>query len=743
MSDTSVSELSSSSTTSTDGSTQAAVATAEVTTSGIQIPPVIYYPPTLHQVQQDNTSLLEVVKRLKEELEKHIGEIVDEDTTLDDEAKLAKKQTITDGLQLVIEALQGAISSEAEIAYASQLANSVSTSANATTVDAKKAVLQKISDLESTLRSIKTTYADSFFDQPTKITEERIKNLRTKAETDLIQQTKALEEVVHVLQIELNEGMVGVIPTPGQGSSNWDELGNLLQGSDNWNALGALLQSSDNWDALESILGFSPSITDATDATANQVNVTDNWSIIQTLLGFSDSTLPPPSPPAVLLEVIPSIVGEYENHLYDQGGKNNWHYVTISRDSTDRNILRWTNRAGVSWTLVPTESKEILAVGQDCPYYAKGHTQVKVKWENAQVIGLTGPYDELYDREQPEVTDGDATQVAIILAMLGNYENHLYDQGGKNNWHYVAISRDATDPNILRWTNRAGVSWTLTPTDNKEILAVGEDCPYYAQGYTQARVQWENDQVIGLLGPGNEPYDRAQSTGTDSGDSALIEVLLLFLGEYENHLYDQGGKNNWHYVTISRDNTNSNILRWTNRAGASWTLTPTNNKAILIVGKDCPYYSRGHTQVTVKWDNDQVIGLLGPFNELYEKETSQSTDDSTSQSTDDSTSTQLSVLSLFLGEYENHLYDQGGKNNWHYVTISWDTTNNNALRWTNRAGVSWTLTPTSNKEILAVGQDCPYYSRGYTQAIVQWDNNGQVTGLLGPGNEPYDRKLTQ
>ncbi|MEM9164810.1 MAG: hypothetical protein AAGC54_17305, partial [Cyanobacteria bacterium P01_F01_bin.4] len=173
------------------------------------------------------------------------------------------------------------------------------------------------------------------------------------------------------------------------------------------------------------------------------------------------------------------------------------------------NALRWTNRAGVSWTLTPTADKEILSVGQDCPYYNRGYTQATVKWTNGQVTGLLGPGNELYDRETAQGTSGTtATQQSAIALCLGEYENHLYDQGGKNDWHYVTITQDPANPNALRWTNRAGVSWTLTPTTHQTILSVGQDCPYHAQGYTQAMVKWSNGQVVGLMGPGNELYDR-------------------------------------------------------------------------------------------------------------------------------------------------------------------------------------------------------------------------------------------
>jgi hypothetical protein len=94
-------------------------------------------------------------------------------------------------------------------------------------------------------------------------------------------------------------------------------------------------------------------------------------------------------------------------------------------------------------------------------------------------------------------------------------------------------------------------------------------------------------------------------------------------------------------------------------------------------------------------------------------------------------------VTALLGKYENHQYDAGGKNNWHYVTIT--KIDDKKIKWTNRAGVSWTLTITDDKNKLAVGSDCTYYNRGYKTATVKYDANGVVKSINGPNNEPYDR----
>ena len=86
-------------------------------------------------------------------------------------------------------------------------------------------------------------------------------------------------------------------------------------------------------------------------------------------------------------------------------------------------------------------------------------------------------------------------------------------------------------------------------------------------------------------------------------DSANLGVFYYdyfdsILGTYECHKYDGGGKNDWHYVTITK--VNGNTLRWTNRANVSWTLTVGTDPFRLDVGQDCPYYNFRHGSVSTQ-----------------------------------------------------------------------------------------------------------------------------------------------
>jgi len=98
----------------------------------------------------------------------------------------------------------------------------------------------------------------------------------------------------------------------------------------------------------------------------------------------------------------------------------------------------------------------------------------------------------------------------------GTYENHLYDKAGKNDWHFVTITK--MDDSSLRWANRAGVSWSLKLTADPNVLNVDSNAPYYKQGFHSVKVQRDaTGQIIGLFGPSNELYQRESRQTRTSG----------------------------------------------------------------------------------------------------------------------------------------------------------------------------------------------------------------------------------
>jgi len=82
---------------------------------------------------------------------------------------------------------------------------------------------------------------------------------------------------------------------------------------------------------------------------------------------------------------------------------NDWHYVEITH--VDGNEYRWTNRAGVSWTLTKTSADDHLEVGTDCPYHEHGHTIMKYADDGEPHV--LGPWDEKYYRVEKKKKDGE------------------------------------------------------------------------------------------------------------------------------------------------------------------------------------------------------------------------------------------------------------------------------------------------------------------------------------------------
>ncbi len=92
-----------------------------------------------------------------------------------------------------------------------------------------------------------------------------------------------------------------------------------------------------------------------------------------------------------------SIVGSYENHLYDNdpAAKNDWHFAEVSKAA--EGVYTWTNHAGVSWTLTQSAVRDEFDVS-NCPYgqYTKAHV---IRNTDGSVAKIMGPWDESYDRK--------------------------------------------------------------------------------------------------------------------------------------------------------------------------------------------------------------------------------------------------------------------------------------------------------------------------------------------------------
>eukprot|EP00928_Gymnodinium_smaydae_P050256 TRINITY_DN33831_c0_g1_i1.p1 TRINITY_DN33831_c0_g1~~TRINITY_DN33831_c0_g1_i1.p1 ORF type:complete len:605 (+),score=81.38 TRINITY_DN33831_c0_g1_i1:99-1913(+) len=110
-----------------------------------------------------------------------------------------------------------------------------------------------------------------------------------------------------------------------------------------------------------------------------------------------------------------------------------------------------------------------------------------------------------------DCTSFPATESFIFLDdMVGYYECDAYSDAEKNDWHHVELVRHSGEAPQLTWSNRAGVSWTLTAScDCPPSLLVGTDCPYWPDGHHKCDVKLDDKGCVeGIFGPWGEFYRR-------------------------------------------------------------------------------------------------------------------------------------------------------------------------------------------------------------------------------------------
>jgi len=101
------------------------------------------------------------------------------------------------------------------------------------------------------------------------------------------------------------------------------------------------------------------------------------------------------------------------------------------------------------------------------------------------------PQPPIQARVQPQFT---------IAMVLGEYRYNPF----QNNWHIGWIEQDGAG---LRWRNKAGAKWRLTPDLANKRLLTGTDNPYYAQGRREFKLIMSNGQVTAFQF-GGETYSK-------------------------------------------------------------------------------------------------------------------------------------------------------------------------------------------------------------------------------------------
>lgn len=233
-------------------------------------------------------------------------------------------------------------------------------------------------------------------------------------------------------------------------------------------------------------------------------------------------------------------VGRYERTPV----QNNWHRVQVTLDEQG---LWWTNDAGRRWSL--RHEAGALRTGADCPYgpqvvsvtrtavgdevsslgflggtYFKEPAQDPCRPNPCQNGGSCQPNGPGFRCDCPSGFEGGRCESEIpedlSEVLVGSYEHSPV----QNDWHRVRITRHAQG---LRWTNEAGVSWSLT--QRGDAVFTGPDCPYGEREVTVQRDGGGAVQSVMFLGG---TYFRVVGGGTER-DRRCDEIGIV-CGRFAN-----------------------------------------------------------------------------------------------------------------------------------------------------------------------------------------------------------------
>ncbi len=106
-----------------------------------------------------------------------------------------------------------------------------------------------------------------------------------------------------------------------------------------------------------------------------------------------------------------SIAGAYRRLPVE----NDWHAGSIEIVEQNGNVkLRWKNKAGVSWNLIPASENGILETDTTNPYYNSGQREFRLKMRDGKVIGFQFQNDLF-------VRDG----IKIVPQLSGGFHGYI------------------------------------------------------------------------------------------------------------------------------------------------------------------------------------------------------------------------------------------------------------------------------------------------------------------------------
>jgi hypothetical protein len=198
--------------------------------------------------------------------------------------------------------------------------------------------------------------------------------------------------------------------------------------------------------------------------------------------------------------------------------------------------------------------------------------------------------------------------VALLNSMLNQFPQEKLDEIAASLEPAFHVQRDC-----------------LLPCLNELQKQVGELRPAIEAAIEAGDI---DQALIGISTCCRDVVGRAEEL-RDQALAAVEELMQTVEGFYECHLHDDEGKNDWHFVELRRSPMASGCksmptLTWSNRAGMTWTLTPsldTDKDGLkLLVATDCPYFEDVHHVCELKHDDTgNLVGVFGPHQELYSR----------------------------------------------------------------------------------------------------------------------------
>mmetsp|Transcript_4080 Transcript_4080/g.5972 ORF Transcript_4080/g.5972 Transcript_4080/m.5972 type:complete len:781 (+) Transcript_4080:315-2657(+) len=304
------------------------------------------------------------------------------------------------------------------------------------------------------------------------------------------------------------------------------------------------------------------------------------------------------------------------------------------------------------------------------------------------------------------------------MDVVGDYECHKYDgTPAKNGYHRVRVS-ESVDHQGLYWMNEAKISWSLTPqVGPRGVLLTQNDCVYY-ESYKECDVVFDSDQnVIAVMGPSNERYERVWWRD--------LEGMVFEENGAEGEPIIVARDKDWAYMKFKFRSGESvrargeyklrDIMNSDSGAQQDDSFSVLRNSFGLITGLMWrrTSWSGGRTPA-------DGMSAVGP-----------------AQKIDERTFHRYSFTDL-LGRYVTQRNDSSKKR-----TVSTYMRIHGSLKegsdevwWQSTNGETWSLRYASRNK-LYVGPTCPYLKDGYKICKVNRNSEGEVASLVGPKNEVF------